>query len=116
MKTVGFSRIAWLVGLALGAGVLWTVAAPIAAGDDSVRGALPWDPYTGQMCCSDLVESDCSEGQVTGFDGCDSGPLWIIIVPGSLIGEPIGSPVCTGPGNCNNVCDSHCGDVYPDDW
>lgn len=111
MKLTNFSHMWLVLGLAIGVTVVWTAAAPVATGNESLRGG-DWSSYSGVVCCETIDEDDCDSG--TDVPDCDSGPLWIIIGDSPNLGQPFGAVVCTGPGLCNNIHDSYCGDDWPE--
>ena len=107
MKVLSLSNLCILGALVLGLTVLWANVTPTTYGADSITGG-DWWPYTGNHCCWDEALDNCNNGAALGFSGCNSHPLWILLVSGPYTGSPVPPPVCSGPGLCIWVCDSSC--------
>ena len=107
MKTLTFSRLTLLIGLALGVMVLWFAATPIATGADSLLGG-----ETGECCdCCDTAtrEVDCGSngtGDCTDiYYGCD----YESYGDGDcVIGEGAGARNCFSDAHCYNFENDLC--------
>lgn len=95
------------IGLTVLVLALWVVGTPVNADGKTLVGG--WNFYTGCLPCSGIELNNCENGATTGVIGCDSGDLWILLVPGTEEGTWYLPAVCDGPGNCTNVCNSQCG-------
>ena len=107
MKALNFSKLAFVCALVLGVMAFWAAAAPGAISADSLTGG--WVPYTGCRLCYNTQLNNCANSQSAGVSGCFSDPLIILLGPGELLGTWYPPPVCNGPYNCGNICDSVCG-------
>lgn len=134
MKVMRFSQVSLLVGLALGVAVLWTGAAPVATGADSLIGG--WYPSTDCPRCTGTdassSESNCPSGYTyPGYPpegeylGCSGGDLTICLVGGTgskCCGPDLsGGPICNdnnGQGSqiCNTIHDATCLTSNCDGW
>ena len=123
MKILSFSRISFVVGLALGIMVLYAGAAPMATSADLLIGG--WYPSSANECCTgtDAIgdDSNCPSGftwpGVPPGDwlGCAGGDLTICTVggTGSKCCGAVGDPICNdnyGEGSpiCNDIHDASC--------
>lgn len=106
MKTLTFSRLTLVIGLALGVMVLWFAATPVATGADSLLGG------TGDCCgcCDSATRSvDCGSngtGDCTSkYKGCD----YVSEGAGDcVIGEGIGAKNCFSDAHCYNFDNDAC--------
>jgi len=106
MKTSRFSRLSLIVGLALGAVVIWTEIVPSSADVGIFRGRTytPINASIGDCCRGVLDEDDCPS------------PCGLNAIPCNRSTWPTNGTVkcksqsstCSGGGSCFDYCDCEC--------